>query len=383
LEKDFNLETAIENTTKIVVSIGEASNYIKDIVSISGFNQSIYLEGPSGIGKSEIIAQLSEYFNSNLIDLRLGNLDIIDLNGIGVPDLEKKIAYWTRPEFYPPEDSDQKYILFLDEFNHASEAVFGAAYQLVLERRMGTHILPENVLIVAAGNGIDDNGISFSLPSPLTNRFMKINVTSNTEEWLEYAETKNIDWKILSFLKTYPEYLHRFRPETNEDNFPTPRNWIKSNDFIKSEKFKNEKQFREVILNSLFGFSTMVHFEAHLKLIENVPLMEDVLKGRKVPNLSTELNSSYAFFLLSRTYLTNNILDITDNQLFNLIAYADKQPNQEVMQRLVLFIFSIVNKSLDKSRFNTFHHYLLSNEDKLKNNKEFKRKMIEFTASMK
>jgi len=371
----------ITNEVKIIKSPGQVKDIIKKVVSIAGLNQSIYLEGPSGIGKTEIVTQLAKELDCELIDIRLGNYDVVDLNGIGIPDLDNHKAIFTRPEFYPPENSDKKYLIFLDEFNHATEAVFGLAYQLVLERRVNTHILPNNVLIIGAGNRVDDKGISFQMPSPLVNRFMKINVEPSINDWIKYAETQGVDWKILGFLKGQSEYLHKFDGKTAEDNFPTPRNWIKFDTY--KEHFE-DIEFMEVILNSLFGMSVMVQFKEYLKLVDKLPHLEAILEGdlKRIKTI-TDISSSYAFYMLVRNYLKNNKDKMTSTNYMNLFNYNDIQPNKEIMQLLNTEIISFINKEYTKEVKEELQYVIHSNMDKLKENKEFVGKLTNFSKSIK
>jgi len=374
----------IQNINKIEVPVNLSKKYIKKVIESSpaGMNQTFYLEGPSGIGKSEIVAQLAKELNAELFDIRLGSLDVIDLNGIGIPDIENKKAIWTRPENFPPENSNKNFILFLDEFNHANEAVMGAAYQLVLERRMGVHKFPKNMLIIAAGNSIDDKGIAFTMPSPLQNRFMKIHVIPEIESFLEYADSKSISWKIKGYLKANPDDLHKFDPKIDESNFPTPRNWFKLNEII--ESFDDDKLYSQVILNSLFGMKIQIKFLTYLELIGKFPKVEDILNGKKNKlKLVTDIGSSYAFYMLIKNYFINNINNISHTQFINLIKFAEKQDNQEIMQMMILELISYVNKNLNKEELKKLHLQFFQNEKLILNNKNFKEEMKKFHSSMK
>lgn len=370
----------ISTNHKISKSPSQTKEIIKKMVSCGGFNQSIYLEGPSGIGKSELVAQLANELNAELIDIRLGHYDTIDLNGIGIPDLENKKAVWTRPEIFPPENCDKKYLIFLDEFNHANEQVFGSAYQFVLERRIGTHILPKNVLIIGAGNSVSDKGIAFDMPSPLLNRFLKINIEVNLNDWLDYAVENNIDWKITSFLKTNKDLLHKFDGVSNEDNFPTPRNWFKFNSF--KEEF-NDSSFVDVVCNGLLGFSVSVQFKQHLELLRKVPCIEDIFNGNPQVHTLSDLNSSYAFYMLVKSYLKNNLHSISVEHFLNLFKYTNKQPNSEVMQMLNSEVISFVNKNSETEFKNNFQFTIFKNKDLFEQNKSFIQTFSTFSKSLK
>jgi len=379
----MNKEKKVTQTNKITCSVGETLTYIKRIISVGGFRQSVYLEGPSGIGKSEMAVQLAKDLDAELIDIRLGNLDTIALNGIGIPDIETMTAFFTRPEFFPPEKSEKKYILLLDEFNHASEEVFGAAYQLVLERRMGTHTLPDNIFIIAAGNSIDDKGIAFNLPSPLVNRFMKFNIVPNYKDWLKYAESIDIDWRILSFIKNNTDLLHNFNPKSEEDNFPTPRNWVKLNPYVQDEETLNDQKFLKVIMNSMFGHGVMIQFMTFLQITNKLPMISDIIEEKKVPLLSPDLNSSYSFSMLVKSYLKINIDEIKSSDIMKIFDYTNNQNNNEVMQMLNLEILSIINKSGNKKLHGEVHYLINSIQpEKLEKNKKFTKKMSDFYKTM-
>ena len=71
---------------------------------------------------------------------------------------------WAPPQELPTEEFAKKFnyvVLFLDEMNSAAPAVQAAAYQLILNRRIGQYKLPDNVLIVAAGNREADKGVTY------------------------------------------------------------------------------------------------------------------------------------------------------------------------------------------------------------------------------
>lgn len=112
----------------------------------------VFLWGAPGLGKSSIIAQICQEWDWELIDLRLSLLSPVDLRGLPYLDHEKKCAVWLKPEFLPNGGHKKQGILFLDELNTAPTSVQIAAYQLVLDRRIGNYVFPEDWRIVAAGN---------------------------------------------------------------------------------------------------------------------------------------------------------------------------------------------------------------------------------------
>ena len=125
--------------------------------------QPVMLHGSPGVGKSQVVKQVADKLGIEMIDLRLSQLDPVDLRG--VPSVDKiKVGKtevgktnWNVPSFLPTEGNG---ILFLDEINSAAQATQAAAYQLVLDRKLGDYELPSGWAMVAAGNRSTDRARS-------------------------------------------------------------------------------------------------------------------------------------------------------------------------------------------------------------------------------
>ena len=130
----------------------KASILKKSLISMIDSKIPVFVWGNPGVGKSSIIKQIANDKNMEFIDLRLSLLDPTDLRGIPFFDSANKSAIWAKPEFLPNSNSQAFGILFLDEINSAPPTVQAAAYQLILDRKIGEYTLPMNYAIVAAGN---------------------------------------------------------------------------------------------------------------------------------------------------------------------------------------------------------------------------------------
>src|SRR6187397_1781988 len=98
--------------------------------------------GAPGIGKSSIVAQAATAQGIDFIDVRLSQLAPTDLRGLPVPDAKAAVSRWFPPEFLPREKG-RGGILFLDEINMAPPAMQGMAQQLILDRRIGSYVVPD------------------------------------------------------------------------------------------------------------------------------------------------------------------------------------------------------------------------------------------------
>ena len=124
-----------------------------------------FIWGSPGVGKSSLISQIAQESNMEFIDLRLSLLDPTDLRGVPFFDQTTKTAIWAKPEFLPNSNSEEFGILFLDEINSAPPTIQAAAYQLILDRKIGEYTLPKNYSIIAAGNYENDRGVTSRMPS--------------------------------------------------------------------------------------------------------------------------------------------------------------------------------------------------------------------------
>ena len=161
-------EAAVDSRT---VTLAEAKTRILDAFEIQ---QPVFLWGLPGVGKSELMEQIcSEQAlgTTHLVDIRVALMEPTDLRGMPYFDKTTGKMQWAPPVDLPDEELASQYdtiVLFLDEMNSAAPAVQAAGYQLVLNRRIGTYKLPDNVVIVAAGNRESDKGVTYRMPTYVT-----------------------------------------------------------------------------------------------------------------------------------------------------------------------------------------------------------------------
>jgi hypothetical protein len=223
-------------------------------------------------------------------DVRLNLLSPIDLRGLPhVRDVERpngdKQAFtmWAQPEFIPPSDCGAwGGILNLEELPTSDPEVQSPAYQLVLEGRVGDHVLPANTMVIATGNRAKDAGVFNKMGRALGNRFTHLRFSPNINEWTGYAIQAGIDHKIVDFLNFQPDLLQQETAGHNDEAWASPRTWFLANRHLKMKS----PQARRIALIGAVGDYAANELFAFMELYGQLPDVDKILaaKEKTVPN---------------------------------------------------------------------------------------------------
>ena len=258
-------------------------------------NRPLFLWGPPGIGKSDIVKQMGEELDAHVIDIRLSLWEPTDIKGIPYFNSESNRMEWAPPIELPDAElaaKHDKIILFMDEMNSAAPAVQAAAYQLVLNRRVGTYKLPDNVLIVAAGNRETDKGVTYRMPAPLANRFVHLEMKVDWEDYFNWATDNRIHKDVVGFLTFSKKDLYDFDPKAASRAFATPRSWTFVSELLFDDD-EDESTLTDLVAGAV-GEGLAVKFMAHRKIASKLPDPTDILKG-KVKKMDTkEISAMYS-----------------------------------------------------------------------------------------
>jgi hypothetical protein len=274
----------------------------------------LFIWGPPGIGKSELVQGISDsgaLGRSCVLDLRLALLEPTDLRGYPFRNPETNTMDWAPPADLPTVEFAAQYdtvILFLDELNSAPPSVQAAAYQLVLNRRIGQYVLPKNVVIVAAGNRETDRGVTYRMPAPLANRFRHINMAVDFGDWQKWALKNEVHPDVLGYLSYSKADLFDFDPKTSSQAFATPRSWSYVSEMLTQDGFETSDIFEQKAeVAGAVGEGMAGKFIEHRRIASHLPKPEDVLSGKvtKLDNkLSQEISAKYSL-VVGLTYEIN------------------------------------------------------------------------------
>lgn len=255
-----------------------------------GYHTPVMLWGPPGVGKSQMVVQVARRHGVPVIDVRLSQMEPSDLRGI--PFRVSNHVEWAVPAMLPnTERHGHRGILFLDEITSAPPSVSAAAYQLILDRRLGEYQVPEQWAIFAAGNRQGDRGVTYVMPSPLANRFSHFEVHTNLDDWVAWAYASKIDERVIGFLRFRPELLFDFDPAHNPVAFPSPRSWEFAHRAL--QKFQDQPALLTGALQACVGAAAGVELAAFVDNLEHMPDLEALVRGEPVP-LPDDIDLQYA-----------------------------------------------------------------------------------------
>jgi len=255
----------------------------------------LFLWGPPGIGKSEVVEDITNELGGLMIDLRMAQMEPTDIRGIPFYNKDNGLMDWAPPIDLPDAETASKYpivVLFLDEMNSAQQSVQAAGYQLILNRRVGKYRLPDNVVIIAAGNRDSDKGVTYRMPMPLANRFLHLEMRADFQSWQNWAVKKGIHQDVVGYLSFAKNNMYEFNAKSSSRAFATPRTWVFVSQLLDDDDIDNDTLYN--LVAGSVGEGLAVKFMAHRKVASKMPNPSDILSG-KVKDLNVkEISAMYS-----------------------------------------------------------------------------------------
>jgi len=326
-------EETISNIS--VMSVGKAGeklanayiSVIKQGMSVT-ILPSVMLWGPPGVGKSQGVRQIADIIEAgtgkkvNVTDARLLLFNPIDLRGIPTANEDKTLAVWLRPKIFQMDDDPGVVnILFLDEISAAPPSVQAAAYQITLDRTVGEHKLPDNCIVIAAGNRVTDKSVAYKMPKALANRLCHIEIEGDFKSWKKWAIGKGINEKVVGFLSFRPAYLMEFDASNEDLAFATPRSWeMVSNilNFVSDDIKKSH-----TLISGCIGIGAAVEFRTWCSVYDKLPDIKEIFDG-KCSQVPQETDVMYAVVSSMVSHARSIKKDIP--KIANSIRYAQNFP---------------------------------------------------------
>ncbi|WP_419725575.1 ATP-binding protein [Terrisporobacter petrolearius] len=290
--------------------------------------------GESGIGKTALAKKLAKDKGWTLVTIdgnllkegEIGGLPTVesyesmDANG---KKIEKKTTIYAIHNKLREIDEEinkgRSVLLFIDEINRCEHTVQQELMNLILNREINGYKLPESVKILAAMNPSSKYGSDFDyqvvdMDAAQENRFVWLNMDPDHNGWIKWAIGAGIETKVIEFISTFPEYLHKIN---DEDVRATPRSYERVSKTYKMYKEQQDTIPRSVFVNVIKGNVGKVIAEEFVSFVESncSPLIsfDDVFSKENLDENVIERikNESH-----TRLYITAmNILKTLENKI--------------------------------------------------------------------
>ncbi len=319
----------------------------------------LMITGAFGVGKSAVMREvareraeeLGKIFTEDwskinddnyfvLIDIRLSQLDASDIKGLPDLDKENKTAKWYIPDWFPKQGNG---ILFFDEINLASDIVQSASYQIVNDRELAGHKLPDGYAVVMAGNrGREDGARVNRMQVPLLTRMGHIEIDDNFSGWLDWATENMLEPDIAVFLRNNPQHIWKYEVGSDGRTAICPRLWEKANKFYREYK---DKPILKGLLASTLNRAITIELLKFIEIQNKYDIMKIIRGKEKVPEKIDEVYSVMAGIIKKyeeNTELLEDILKVEFKPEFKMTmlylikSSAVKKEDMDNLKRLIL-----------------------------------------------
>jgi hypothetical protein len=283
----------------------------------------LHIWGACGVGKSQIVTQVAQDLKWQFLDVRAVQLDPVDLRGL--PRIAADQAEWVPPKFLPTSGQG---ILFLDELTSAPQMTQAGCYQLVLDRKLGEYTLPDGWVVIAAGNPASERGVHFSMPRPLRNRFVHLDLEPDFEDWSKWAVNASIRPEIIAFLRFKPALLHDADATSDVNAWPTPRSWEMASSvltgFVARQNggfLTGTSEIEAQLLEGAIGQAATIELVSFLRLFRQLPSIPEILLNPDTAPVSDEPSARIAIATALGGVLT-------DHSIAKGVRYLDRMPTE-------------------------------------------------------
>lgn len=236
----------------------------------------LMLWGAPGVGKSSVLRELCQQLGIGFVDVRLAQREPVDLRGLPVPE-DDQVRWLLSSEW--PRDKNSRGIILFDELTAADRTLQVAAYEFILDRRLGDlYQVPDGWLICAAGNRSEDRAVAMTLSSALANRFCHLELKPDLEQWIGWARSCALHHDVISFLRFRPQYF--FNMDGNlERGWPSPRSWERVATLLThGQNLSGASQ--GLMIQGLVGQGAGIEFLAFRRWAAKLPDIDQVLNGQ-------------------------------------------------------------------------------------------------------
>lgn len=258
---------------------------------------SLMILGGAGLGKSASIKQCADMLfgqrSDNMVDFRLADKEPSDASGVQIPvtdDNGETRTVYAIPDFWP-RDPNWEGIIFLDELLHAEPYLQKLAFQIMLDRKIGTYTFPEGAVMVGAGNRSGDGTSVFMMEAPLANRMVIVELIYDTSVFIQdFAMLNDVNPSVIGYLSVNVGDIENYEAmaEINCPSFATPRTWVTASNILWDyDKGLLSARLAQTNLQGCIGTTLAKQLWAYHTRIANLTPIEDIMRGKVTKHTGT------------------------------------------------------------------------------------------------
>jgi hypothetical protein len=232
----------------------------------------LYLVGDPGSGKTSAVRQVAQEEGLGYDDMIVAQWDPGELGGFPKMDPNRDDVPRARPSWMPPLDSDWN-VFLLDELPQAQLSQLNIAAQLIQERRVGRHHLPEKTILIATGNPQENRAGTTKMPSHLRDRLTYVYVKTDAKQWCQWAAAEGYHPAVIGYIKSQPDNLTEFDAAAEVAN--TARSWSKVDETVRMFGCDPDSDLMFAQINGSVNCATDV--VTYIRLWKTLPPIELIL----------------------------------------------------------------------------------------------------------
>jgi len=232
----MNIKEAKQQIKNAIIAYSTKDAFGHAIIPVSK-QRPIFLLGAPGIGKTAIMEQIAQELDLALVSYSMTHHT--RQSALGLPFImdkqygneDYKVTEYTMSEIiasvYDAMEATGKDsgILFLDEINCISETLAPSMLQFLQYKTFGRHRVPDNWIVVTAGNPAEFNNSVREYDIAMWDRLKKIEVEADYETWKEYAINRNVHPVVTSYLSIKSNNFYSITTTVDGKSFVTARGW--------------------------------------------------------------------------------------------------------------------------------------------------------------
>jgi len=324
-----------------------SSLILKTLVALWDIKRPVYIIGPPGGGKTSVGKQLSRLVEARYIHLHGPNMLVEDF---GVPDvIHGAITFrYIMPHWWPT-DPDERVVICFDDRGQCGADIQKVMANIIEERELHGHRLPENVMIISTGNRVQDKAGANRVLTHLADRETEIEFDTTLDDWTTWALENDVAPSLIAFLRFKSNLLHDFDPQRPKN--PTPRSWVKGVSAI-VDVVPLEAEF--ACFKGAVGEGPAGEYAAFRKIERELPNIDHLLLDPENSDVPTSPATLYA--------LSGGIAARATNANFSrCITYLNRMPPEFG----VLAVSYIVRKDPELGLTQAFIDWSVDNQDVL------------------